>query len=331
MRRPLFALIVASALVPVAAPAQQAENITFAYPNIALTFSAGYLAEDRGFYAKNGLAVKGLVIAGPGATNAVISGSADFALASAVVQTRAASKGQRLLSIANPLERPVVQIILRKDLLPNFDPKAPLNDRIRALKGRTIAVDAIGSILHGYPLLLAKRAGLDTATDFRISPMAPPAALAAFKAKQIDGFAMSMPWPIGPVLDGEAVVIASGADGDPPDMVPFGMASIITQPAMCEKRKSVCEKMGRSLTEAAVFLRDNPAEAMATLKKRFATLDDKVFAAGFDQIRKATPARPVMVRAALENGERYNIEAGLLKPEERLKSYDGLYTEAFVP
>ena len=140
----------------------------------------------------------------------------------------------------------MVQIILRKDLVPNFDPKAPLNDRIRALKGRTIAVDAIGSILHGFPLLLAKRAGLDTATDFRISPMAPPAALAAFKAKQIDGFAMSMPWPIGPVLDGEAVVIASGADGDPPDMVPFGMASLITQPATCEKRKSVCEKMGRA-------------------------------------------------------------------------------------
>jgi sulfonate transport system substrate-binding protein len=331
MRRPLFALVLAGVLVPGAAPAQQADNITFAYPNIALTFSAGYLAEDRGFYVKNGLNVKGLVIAGPGATNAVISGSADFALASAVVQTRAASKGQRLLSIANPLERPVVQIILRKELVPNFDPKAPLNDRIRALKGRTIAVDAIGSILHGFPLLLARRAGLNTETDFRISPMAPPAALAAFKAKQIDGFAMSMPWPIGPVLDGEAVVIASGADGDPPDMVPFGMASIITQPVMCEKRKSVCEKMGRALTESSRFLRDNPAEAMAILKKRFATLDDKVFAAGFEQIRKATPARPVMVRAALENGERYNVEAGLLKPEDRLKSYDGLYTEAFIP
>ncbi|MBX9776329.1 MAG: ABC transporter substrate-binding protein [Xanthobacteraceae bacterium] len=331
MRRPLLALILAGVFAPVSAPAQQADNITFAYPNIALTFSASYIAEDRGFYAKNGLNVKGLVIAGPGATNAVISGSADFALASAVVQTRAASKGQRLLSIANPLERPVVQIILRKDLVPSFDPKAPLNDRIRALKGRTIAVDAIGSILHGYPLLLAKRAGLNTETDFRISPMAPLAALAAFKAKQIDGFAMSMPWPIGPVLDGEAVTIASGADGDPADMVPFGMASIITQPAMCEKRKAVCEKMGRSLTEAAIFLRDNPIEAIRILKKRFATLDDQVFAVGFEQIRKATPARPVMVRAALENGERYNVEAGLLKPEDRLKSYEGLYTEAFIP
>ena len=59
-------------------------------------------------------------------------------------------------------------------------------------------------------------------------------------------------------------------------------------------------------------------------------IDDKVFAAGFDQIRKATPARPVTERAALENGETYNVEAGLLRPEDRLKSYDGLYTDAFV-
>ena len=160
--RPALCLSRRACSLPSPAPAQQPEDITFAYPNIALTFSAAYLAEDKGFFAKHGLRVKGLLISGPGATNAVIAGSADFALASTVVQTRAAAKGQRLLSIANPLDRPVVQIILRKDLAPNFDPKAPLNDRVRLLKDRTIAVDAIGSILHGFPLMLAKRAGLDT-------------------------------------------------------------------------------------------------------------------------------------------------------------------------
>ncbi|MCC6889461.1 MAG: ABC transporter substrate-binding protein [Hyphomicrobiales bacterium] len=326
----LFALILAGALVPTTASAQQPDDVVLAYPNVALTFSAAYLAEDRGLFTGNGLRVKSLVIAGAGATNAIISGSADFALASTVVQTRAAAKGQRLLSIANPLDRPVVQIILRKELVPNFDAKAPLNDRVRHLKGRTVAVDAIGSILHGFPLLLGKRAGLDPATDLRISPMAPPAALAAFKARQIDGFSMSMPWPIGPVLDGEAVLIASGPDGDPPDMTPFGNATLITRPQTCEKRRSVCEKMGRAMTEAVTFLREHPDQAMAILKKRFAALDDKVFAAGFEQIRKATPARPVTLRAALENGETYNVEAGLLRPEDRLKSYEGLYTDAFV-
>ena len=37
-----------------------------------------------------------------------------------------------------------------------------------------------------------------------------------------------------------------------------------------------------------------------------------------------------MTKADLENAELYNIGAGLLKPEEKLKSYDGLYTDEYV-
>jgi sulfonate transport system substrate-binding protein len=316
-----------TALLP--APALAQEDVSLAYPNVALTFSAAYLGEDLGLFTKHGLRLKPLSIAGPGATNAVISGSADFALASASVQTRAAARGQRLLAIANPTDRPVVQIILRKDLAPNFNPAAPLAERVRLLRGRTLAVDAIGSILHGYPLMLAKRAGFD-ANEMRISPMAPPTALAAFQTRQIDGFAMSMPWPVGPVLEGNATLVASGPDGDPPDMRPFGNAMLITKPETCERRKSVCQKMGRAMVEAVAYLLDHPAESLALLKKRFAALDDKVLAAGFEEIRKATPRVPAPLRETLENGETYSIEAGLLKPEDKLKSYDGLYTDEYV-
>jgi hypothetical protein len=89
-------------------------------------------------------------------------------------------------------------------------------------------------------------------------------------------------------------------------------------------------KMGYAMTEAVTLIRDHPDEARAKLKERFKSLDDKVFAEGFDQIRRATQVPPATVRAALENGERYSIEAGLLKPEDKLKSYDGLYSKEFV-
>jgi len=327
MRRHILTLALAAAL---AGPAlAQDEEASLAYPNVAFTFAAQYVAEDAGLFAKHGLKLKPLLITGPGSTNAVISGSADFGLASTAVQTRAAARGQRLLSIANTTDRPTAQIILRKELAPNVDPKAPLADRIKLLRGRTLAVDAIGSIIHGYPLMLARRAGFDP-NELRISPMAPPTALAAFQARQIDGFAMSMPWPIGPVLEGSATLIASGPDGDPPDMTPFGNATIITKPETCERRKSVCQKMGRAITEAVAYLHDRPADTLALLKKRFSTLDDKVLAAGFELIRKSTPRSPMTLRAALENGEIYSIEAGLLKAEDKLKSYDGLYTDEYV-
>jgi hypothetical protein len=113
-------------------------------------------------------------------------------------------------------------------------------------------------------------------------------------------------------------------------MTPFGNATVITKPETCERRKSICQKMGRAMVEAVAYLHDRPAETLALLKKRFSTLDDKVLAAGFELIRKSTPRPPVTVRGALENGENYNIAAGLLKPEDKLKSYDGLYTDEYV-
>jgi NitT/TauT family transport system substrate-binding protein len=322
-----FALV---AVMPEPAHAQQAaENVVLAVPNVALTFAPGYLAEDWGLFAKQGLNVKSVVITGIGSANAVISGSADFAEISGATLARAAARGQRMLGIVSTLNRPTIQIVLRKELAAGFDRKAPLEKRMQVLRGRTIAVDSINSVIHAYVLLLARRAGYSP-DEIRIAPMAPTNAMAAYQTRQIDGFAMSMPWPLQPVLEGGAVVIASGSDGDPADMYPFGHNVFVAKPETCERRKSACVKLGKAMVEAINGMLDRPDEALALLKKRFGSFDEKLLAAGLSEIRKGTPRPPVVTKADLENAELYNIGAGLLKPEEKLKSYDGLYTDEYV-
>jgi NitT/TauT family transport system substrate-binding protein len=323
------AALVATLLSALAQPG--GDNVVLAVPNVALSFAPGYLAEDLGLFAKQGLNVKSVVITGIGSANAVISGSADFAQISGATLTRAAARGQRLLGLASTLIRPAVQIVLRKDIATTsgFDPKAPLAERARLMRRRTIGVDSINSVIHAYVLLLARRAGYNP-DDIRIAPMAPQSLLAAFQTRQIDGFAMSMPWPLQPVLEGNAVVIASGFDGDPPDMSPFGYNVFVAKPETCERRKGVCAKLGKAVVEAIDTMLDRPTEALAVLRKRFETFDEKLFAAGFAEIRKGARRPPVVTKADLENAEIYNIDAGLLKPEEKLKSYDGLYTDEYV-
>jgi ABC-type nitrate/sulfonate/bicarbonate transport system substrate-binding protein len=328
----MLAMVLAAGVAAVPAAAQQKlEDVTMAVPTFSLSFSLGYLAEDIGFFTKHGLRVKSVEIVGLGAINSVISGSSDFAEPSSGSLTRAAAKGQRLVAIAELLNRPIVQVVLRKDIAEeaNFDPKAPLAQRALALKGRTIGVDSINSVIHAYVRLMAKRAGYDP-ESIRVAPMQPASLLAALQTKAIDGFAMSPPWPLKPVLDGTAVMIASGPDGDPADMVPFSNTVLVTRPETCEKRKSVCEGMGHAFADAAAFMHEHPDEALTALKKRFPTVDDALLKASFDVIRKITPNPPAVSRAGLENTELYNIDAGLLKPEEKLKSYEGLYTDAYV-
>jgi hypothetical protein len=113
-------------------------------------------------------------------------------------------------------------------------------------------------------------------------------------------------------------------------MVPFGHNIFVAKPETCERRKSICAKLGKAMVEAINGMLDRPDEALALLKKRFAAFDERLLAAGFAEIRKGTPRPPVVTKADLENAELYNIGAGLLKPEEKLKSYDGLYTDQYI-
>ena len=326
--------IAALALTSLAATplyAQPGEEIILADPAFSLTFSAGYIATDLGLWQKNGIRLKTVAITGIGSINSVISGSSHFAQASASSFGRAAARGQRLLAIAATIDRPFAQLVLRKDIAASkgFDPKAPLEKRAAVIKGQTIAVDSIASMIHGYARLVAARAGVGP-DDVRYAPMAPNSMLAAFQSRQIDGFAMSLPWPLKPVQDGDALLIASGPDGDPGDMVPFGHNLIVTRPDTCVQKKAVCQAVGRSIAEATAFIKNKPDEALALLKKRFPTLDEKLIAAGFVELRKVTPSPPVPSRASIENSEIFNVGAGLLKPEEKLTSYDGLFTDEYA-
>src|SRR5260370_7337054 len=141
---------------------------------------------------------------------------------------------------------------------------------------------------------------------------------------------MSLPWPEKAVEGGEALLIASGPDGEPGDMIPFGHNLIVTKQETCEKRKTLCMAMGQSIKDATAFIKTKPDEAFALLKKRFPTLDDKLLKASFVELQKVTPSPPVVSRAIIENSEKFNGDAGLLNPDEPLKSYTGLSTTEFL-
>lgn len=316
-----------------ALPARAApEEVSFVVPTVSFTFTATYVAEDAGIWARQGLQVKTLRILGVGALNAVIAGSVDFTNITAGAFTRAAAHGQRLLAIANTVDRPMIELVLRKELAAaaGFDPQQPLAQRGRALKGRTISAGGVNSVLDGFVKIVALQAGLDPERDVRMAPMEASNVFPAFKSRAIDGFALSQPWTIQAVRDGDAVVIASSPAGDLPELVPLGYDLVVTRPEVCEKRPQVCQKMGRAFVEAVDFMYDHPKETLAILKKRFDKIDDDLLARSYEQILKATPRPPAVTKADLEHADTYNVMAKLIEPDQKLKSYDALYTDKFI-
>ena len=324
--------IIAGALLA-AAPAARAQlqTVTMALPSEGLPYTLAYIADAKGFWAKHGLDMHEVLIAGIGATNAVIAGSVDVSHASGASLTRAAARGQKLLAIVAVLDRASVEIVLRKDVAEavHFDPKAPLAERAKVLNGRTISIDAINSIDDIFVRVIARRGGLGP-DAVRLAVLKADNALAAIGTNQIDGIAMSPPWPQSAMLERGAVLVASGLDGDPPDYVPLTTTIVLTKPETCEKRRAICEGVGQAMKDAAQILHGEPAEAQAILAKRLPTMNPKLIAAVLEKIRKATPDPLAVTQKGLANAERMNVEAGLLKPEEKLSSYDGLFTDAYV-
>lgn len=323
--------LAALALVPPAAQAEELVNATTAIPVYSLGFMTEMFAQDMGLYQKHGVNMKMEQINGLGTINALIAGSVDFGQPSGVSLIRAASRGQPLLAIVEFTDRIVVQVVLRKDLAEaaGFDATAPLEKRALVLKGRTLAVDSVNSVIDGYLGLLAQRAGF-THDDMHIAPMEPPAMIAAFAAKQIDGFAMSMPWTQIPVVEGSAVMVASGPDGDTIGLDPFANTVVATKPATCEQNPKLCLAVGQTFVDASAMMHAYPDAALAVMQKRFPTLDPKVLAASFAAELKITPNPPVPTALGLENTDNYNIAAGLMKPEEKLSDYSKLFTDAYV-
>ncbi len=326
-----LATILGALLAAAPAARAQLQSVTMAMPSEGLAYSLAYIADAKGLWAKHGLDMHEVLIAGIGATNAVIAGSVDVSHASGASLTRAAARGQRLIAIVAVLDRASVEIVLRKDVAEaaHFDAKAPLAERAKVLNGRTISIDAINSIDDIFIRVIAKRGGLGP-DAVRLAVLKADNALAAISTKQIDGIAMSPPWPQTAMLEHGAVLVASGLDGDPPDYVPLTTTVVLTKPETCEKRRVVCEGVGQAMKDASQILHGQPAEAEAILAKRLPNMDPKLIAAVLEKIRKATPDPLAVTRKGLENAERMNIDAGLLKPEEKLPSYDGLFTDAYV-
>jgi sulfonate transport system substrate-binding protein len=329
-RRAALCLAIAVGLHPTAGAGQEM-NVIMALPAPTLTFSAAFIAEDAGFYQREGLKVTHRNLVGVASINAVIAGSADFTIGTGPVFLRAAAQGQRLLAIANLIERPLVELVLRKDVAEaaRMTDAMPIGERGRILRGKTIGIQGVGSIVHAWERLVANRGGLDVEKDVRIAPMDPPAMLPALENKAIDGYATSLPFTTQAVVKGSAVMLAT-AVSDAPDLLPFAYGLVYTRPETCRDNREKCARMARATAAATRFILEKPDEALGLLRKRFDKMDPAVLAAAWQVVSKSHAADIRVTVPGLEHSQKVSLEAKLLDPKDALKSFDGLYTDEFV-
>src|SRR5690606_24328654 len=111
----------------------------------------------------------------------------------------------------------------------------------RHLKGLTIAVHGLGTMVHAWTEYVVRSGGLSVDTDLRLVPMEPSSMDAAVRVRLIDGYAASPPVSTIGEATGDDVIVASGID-DTDELVPFPYGLVLTKRDTCERKRDVCER-----------------------------------------------------------------------------------------
>jgi NitT/TauT family transport system substrate-binding protein len=325
------------ALCAIAGPASAAdvEQATLALPAVASIFTSLYVAQDAGIYKDLGLDVKEQVIQGIGSANAVIAGSIDFSSSSGVTLTRATARQQPVIGIANTYDRSGFWIVIKKSIADerHFDPKAPLAERAKLMKGLRFAVGGIQAIPDSYAKAIAKIGGLDPDKDIVRAGITPQETLGSMKAGAIDGASIGPPVVEQLLQNNFAVVLADGTMGnpvDPPWLSHIDANVILVRKQTCTDRRSLCQKMGQAMVKAAAYVHQHADETKKILAKRLNITDADVLNKTYEVTVAATPLAPVLDAKGLETADQLNVEAGFLPADQKLPSYDHIFTNEFV-
>jgi ABC-type nitrate/sulfonate/bicarbonate transport system substrate-binding protein len=324
------------AVCAIAGPASaDTEQATLALPAIASIFTSLYVAQDAGIYKEVGLEVKEQVIQGIGSANAVIAGSIDFSSSSGVTLTRASARQQPVIGIANTYNRLGFWIVIKKSIADerHFDPKAPLAERAKLMKGLRFAVGGIQAIPDSYAKAIAKIGGLDPDKDIVRAGITPQETFGSMQAGAIDGASIGPPVVEQLLQNNFAVVLANGTMGnpvDPPWLSHIDANVILVRKQTCTDRRSLCQKMGQAMVKAAAYVHQHADETKKILAKRLNIADADVLQKTYEVTVAATPLAPVLDAKALETADQLNVEAGFLPADDKLKSYDHIFTNEFV-
>jgi len=333
--RKAAALLVAAAVMLAVLPARAQEkptHVSFILPVTSLAYSFIYIADTLGFWKDEGLDVGIGNIAGIGATNALLSGNADITAASGATLITGRARGQKLQVIASIHPLLTIELILRKEIAAKTGvaQDAPLDARARALRGMTIAVDAVNGMPHAYLKYVVRRAGLDPDADMTITPVAPVGMNAAMTSGRVDGFVMSQPWITMAKLNQTGVAWISPLTRDSPELRPLVYSVLMTRDGWCAEHADTCTRFGRGVVHALNFMQDEPEKSLAALSPRFKDMDPGVFRAAFDEQRQAAQRHPVTTDQALRNTQDFCVGAGLIAPDEKREDFAGYYVNDYV-
>ena len=290
------------------------EKIRLAHSALESANSVWYLAQDRGFYKKNGLDVDLVFI--PSTTTSVsslIAGDIHVANASGGGVASAVVAGADLVMVSCYLNSLPYELVVHESIKSAED-----------LKGKSIGISRIGSASDVAARALVKGLGLEPDKQVLIMQVGGPAERAAsFRTGRIAGF----PSPPGIVHLTKGMpfrILISTADFQKRFEFPY-ICATTTRNYLARQRETV-KKVLMAHIEATQFFKTHKEESKKIISKYSRITNEAYLEAAYTASAKLYDVVPVVTRAGVDTQIK---EAISRKPGARLR-FEDLVDESIV-
>ena len=236
-----FILLCLALTLATSAPAEQ---IRTAVPRASLNYLSIYVAEAKGFFKDEGLDNETIVIGGPAAIAALVSGNFELRTFGGS-GLRAAAKGAELKAIMYQTEKVTWYFVV-----------APGIKQVADLKGKKIAVGLIGDSEDRFSTMFVERNGL-SAKDVTRIPMGTSsgARIAALKSGSLQAAVLD---PAGMIVAEKEGLHSLSFLGD---LFPLPFQGYVVTDKKIAENPGQIKRWVRAMVRALMFLREHPEEA----------------------------------------------------------------------
>jgi NitT/TauT family transport system substrate-binding protein len=258
------------------ADAQNLQSITIGKAVDTIPFTVVDVAIDQGFFKKNGLDVKEVLVQGSSAASAaMVGGSLQFACEAAVPLMLARSHGVPIIAVDALDTGVTLQFLASKQWLSkhpvpaNADFKQKMTDLNGSVLGQVGTTDqAFYGLLRGW-------AGLPPYDGYRVEQMDSEAAVAvAIQKGIVDVTVQSPPHSVELAQQGDAVNFVDRNDVAQFNDVAYDLLTTTT--AYAKQNPKITEAVATSIAQTLNFIRNHPAETLAVEQRHFPKLDKTV-------------------------------------------------------
>lgn len=307
-----------------AQPAQKTVRVAVA--GTSLLWLNYFLALDSGYFKDAGInVVSTMAKNGPLSAQAVISGEADVGMGDFARVFNLRSKNNDLAAFCVFNVGVEQTMLVSNDVAKQLPDKPTVDDAVKAIRGKTIAVSGPGTtndVILRY-LVKSRQQNPDQYLHIVNLASAPALYIESFRNKAIDGLVTTEPIISEIVHSGAGkVIFTTLRDMPPADRLPYIVG--FAPRSFATANADALQAFNRALARASTQLKNGGFDgARPIIKKYFPTVSEDAMKGAFSRMQ--WPVAPALESAIVRTTAQWQAEVGLLParvaPEEQDKAF----------